>query len=96
MKLFLQTLVHTNLVSRRVEERIDAAKVNNMNSYWLVLSFHACLEGSIIVKLIIFQHLGLLRCGDTMVFYALKEKMRMDDDERVRYEAAKSLILVGK
>nr|XP_022312615.1 uncharacterized protein LOC111117711 isoform X4 [Crassostrea virginica] len=62
----VKTLVHTNLVSRRVEERIDAAK-----------------------------HLGLLRCGDTMVFYALKEKMRMDDDERVRYEAAKSLILVG-
>ncbi|XP_048763118.1 uncharacterized protein LOC125671422 isoform X3 [Ostrea edulis] len=62
----VKTLVHTNLVSKRTDERIDAAK-----------------------------HLGLLRCGDTMVFYALKEKMKMDEDERVRYEAAKSLILVG-
>lgn len=31
-----------------------------------------------------------------MVFYALKDKMKTDEDERVRYEAAKSLILVGK
>ena len=42
------------------------------------------------------QHLGLLRVGDAMVFYALKERMRNDEDQRVRYEAAKSLILVGK
>ncbi|XP_052684890.1 uncharacterized protein LOC128164871 isoform X3 [Crassostrea angulata] len=62
----VKTLVHTNLVSKRAEERVDAAK-----------------------------HLGLLRCGDTMVFYALKDKMKTDEDERVRYEAAKSLILVG-
>ena len=30
-----------------------------------------------------------------MVFYALKERLRLDDDSRVRYEAAKSLILLG-
>ena len=41
------------------------------------------------------QHLGILRCGDAMVFYALKERLRLDDDSRVRYEAAKSLILLG-
>ncbi|XP_061175162.1 uncharacterized protein LOC133184218 isoform X2 [Saccostrea echinata] len=62
----VKTLVHTNLVSKRPDERIDAAK-----------------------------HLGLLRCGDAMVFYGLKERMKMDEDDRVRYEAAKSLILVG-
>lgn len=62
-----QTLVHVHLVSRRAEERQDAAK-----------------------------HLGLLRCGDAMVFFALKERLRSDEDSRVRYEAAKSLILLGK
>ncbi|XP_060063442.1 nestin-like [Ylistrum balloti] len=41
------------------------------------------------------KHLGLLRCGDTMVFYALKDRMKADEDKRVRYEAAKSLILIG-
>ena len=41
------------------------------------------------------QHLGILRCGDAMVFFALKERLRLDDDSRVRYEAAKSLILLG-
>ncbi|KAJ8319004.1 hypothetical protein KUTeg_004095 [Tegillarca granosa] len=41
------------------------------------------------------KHLGLLRCGDAMVFYALKERMKNDEDQRVRYEAAKSLILIG-
>lgn len=41
------------------------------------------------------KHLGLLRCGDTMVFYALKDRMKGDEDKRVRYEAAKSLILIG-
>ena len=30
-----------------------------------------------------------------MVFYALKERLRLDDDSRVRYEAAKSLVLLG-
>ena len=43
----------------------------------------------------IFQHLGILRCGDAMVFYALKERQRVDEDSRVRYEAAKSLVLLG-
>ncbi|XP_033750717.1 uncharacterized protein LOC117334950 isoform X2 [Pecten maximus] len=62
----VKTLVHSNLVSERAEERMDAAK-----------------------------HLGLLRCGDTMVFYALKDRMKGDEDKRVRYEAAKSLILIG-
>lgn len=42
------------------------------------------------------QQLGILRCGDTMVFYALKNRLHNDPDDRVRYEAAKSLILIGK
>ncbi|KAL4239547.1 HEAT repeat containing 9 [Mactra antiquata] len=62
----VKTMVHVNLVSKRTEERQDAAK-----------------------------HLGLLRCGDAMVFYALKERLRVDEDSRVKYEAAKSLILLG-
>ncbi|XP_076072539.1 uncharacterized protein LOC143044417 isoform X2 [Mytilus galloprovincialis] len=41
------------------------------------------------------KHLGLLRCGDATVIYALKERMKLDEEQRVRYEAAKSLILVG-
>ncbi|KAK7507498.1 hypothetical protein BaRGS_00001433, partial [Batillaria attramentaria] len=41
------------------------------------------------------KQLGLLRCGDTMVFYALKERLHRDSDHRVRYEAAKALILIG-
>ncbi|KAK6187104.1 hypothetical protein SNE40_005199 [Patella caerulea] len=41
------------------------------------------------------KQLGLLRCGDTMVFYALKERLHRDEDMRVQYEAAKSLILIG-
>lgn len=41
------------------------------------------------------KHLGLLRCGDATVVYALKERMKSDEEQRVRYEAAKSLILVG-
>ncbi|KAL8600891.1 hypothetical protein ACOMHN_045029 [Nucella lapillus] len=62
----VKTIVHQNLNSERVEERIDAAK-----------------------------QLGLLRCGDTMVFYALKERLHRDMDQRVRYEATKALILIG-
>lgn len=61
-----QTLVHVYLVSKRAEERRDAAK-----------------------------HLGLLRCGDAMVFFALKERLRIDEDLRTKYEAAKSLVLLG-
>ncbi|XP_052764355.1 uncharacterized protein LOC128206119 isoform X3 [Mya arenaria] len=62
----VKTLVHVQLVSRRPEERRDAAK-----------------------------HLGVLRCGDAMVFFALKERVKLDEDSRTRYEAAKSLILLG-
>ncbi|XP_053391343.1 uncharacterized protein LOC123563746 isoform X3 [Mercenaria mercenaria] len=62
----VKTVVHVALVSKRAEERRDAAK-----------------------------HLGLLRCGDAMVFFALKERLRVDEDSRVKYEAAKSLILLG-
>ncbi|XP_035827330.1 uncharacterized protein LOC101845258 [Aplysia californica] len=62
----VKTIVHMNLVSERVEERIHAAK-----------------------------QLGLLRCGDTMVFYALKERLHQDSVDRVKYEAAKSLVLIG-
>ncbi|XP_052261939.1 uncharacterized protein LOC127865911 isoform X4 [Dreissena polymorpha] len=62
----VKSLVHVHLVSKRPEERQDAAK-----------------------------HLGLLRCGDAMVFFALKERLRIDDDSRTKYEAAKSLILLG-
>jgi len=58
--------VHVYLVSKKVEERRDAAK-----------------------------HLGLLRCGDGMVFFALKERLKIDGDSRTRYEATKSLILLG-
>ena len=67
ISLIFQTIVHVSLVSKKPEERRDAAK-----------------------------HLGLLRCGDAMVFYALKDRLRVDDDERTRYEAAKSLILLGR
>ncbi|XP_064618168.1 LOW QUALITY PROTEIN: uncharacterized protein LOC135482224 [Liolophura sinensis] len=62
----VKTLVHINLVSERVEERIDAAK-----------------------------HLGLLKCSDAMVFFALKERIHKDEEKRVQYEAAKSLVLIG-
>ncbi|XP_048248780.1 uncharacterized protein LOC124122889 isoform X3 [Haliotis rufescens] len=62
----VKTIVHSNLVSPRAEERRDAAK-----------------------------QLGMLRCGDTMVFYALKERLHKDEDQRVQYESAKSLILIG-
>ncbi|KAK3610757.1 hypothetical protein CHS0354_028156 [Potamilus streckersoni] len=41
------------------------------------------------------KHLGLLRCGDAMVFYALKERLKNDEEPRVCYEATKSLILLG-
>lgn len=41
------------------------------------------------------KHLGMLRCGDTLVIYALKERLKHDESDRVRYEAAKSLILLG-
>ncbi|XP_063443998.1 uncharacterized protein LOC134724732 isoform X2 [Mytilus trossulus] len=62
----VKTIVHNNLTSKRIDERVDATK-----------------------------HLGLLRCGDATVIYALKERMKLDEEQRVRYEAAKSLILVG-
>ncbi|KAH9513080.1 hypothetical protein Btru_035790 [Bulinus truncatus] len=41
------------------------------------------------------KQLGVLRCGDTMVTYALKERIKHDPEERVQYEAAKALILIG-
>lgn len=62
----VKSIVHMNLKSERVEERIDAAR-----------------------------QLGALRSGDTMVFYALKDRLQHDPVDRVKYEAAKSLILVG-
>lgn len=31
-----------------------------------------------------------------MVFYVLKDKMKIDEDERVRYEVVKFFIFVGK
>jgi len=31
-----------------------------------------------------------------MVFFALKERLKLDEDSRTRYEAAKSLILLGE
>lgn len=39
--------------------------------------------------------LGSLKCGDTMVMYALRERLRHDVSDRVQYESAKSLILLG-
>ncbi|KAK3736717.1 hypothetical protein RRG08_059247 [Elysia crispata] len=62
----VKSIVHMNLKSERVGERIDAAK-----------------------------QLGALRSGDTMVFFALKDRLHNDPVDRVKYEAAKSLILVG-
>uniref|UniRef100_A0A2C9LNZ8 HEAT repeat-containing protein 4 n=1 Tax=Biomphalaria glabrata TaxID=6526 RepID=A0A2C9LNZ8_BIOGL len=41
------------------------------------------------------RQLGALRCGDTMVTYALKERIENDTEDRVRYEAAKALVLIG-
>ncbi|ELT97382.1 hypothetical protein CAPTEDRAFT_190566 [Capitella teleta] len=41
------------------------------------------------------RHLGALQCGDTMVVYALRERLRHDDNERVIYEVTKSLITIG-
>ena len=42
------------------------------------------------------RHLGSLRVGDTMVLYALRERMKNDEEERVVYESAKSLATLGK
>ena len=42
------------------------------------------------------RNLGQLNCGDAMVLYALKERILKDDEIRVKYEAAKSLVLLGK
>lgn len=41
------------------------------------------------------RHLGALRCGDTMVTFSLKECLKHDEEERVRYEALKSLVTLG-
>ena len=41
------------------------------------------------------RHLGLLACGDSMVLYALRERLRHDEHERVVYESTKSLITLG-
>ena len=41
------------------------------------------------------RNLGALRVGDTMVLYALRERLKNDDEERVVYEAAKSLVTLG-
>ncbi|XP_074647936.1 uncharacterized protein LOC141903632 isoform X2 [Tubulanus polymorphus] len=39
--------------------------------------------------------LGKLRCPDTMVLYQLRSNLKTDPVHRVRYEAAKSLVLLG-
>ena len=41
------------------------------------------------------RNLGALRVGDTMVLYALRERLKNDDEERVVYEAGKSLVSLG-
>ncbi|CAH1794759.1 unnamed protein product [Owenia fusiformis] len=41
------------------------------------------------------RHLGALNSGDAMVMFALRERLEKDDDERVKYEATKSLCLLG-
>ena len=64
--MWLQSVVHNNLISPNPAERVDAAR-----------------------------HLGLLACGDSMVLYALRERLRHDQHERVVYEATKSLITLG-
>ena len=63
----MQSIVHNNLISPNVEERIDAAR-----------------------------HLGALRVGDTMVLYALRERLKHDDEKRVVYESAKALATIGE
>ena len=42
------------------------------------------------------RHLGSLGVCDTMVLYALRERLRNDTEKRVVYEAAKSLALLGR
>lgn len=64
--VMLQSIVHNNLISPNVEERIDAAR-----------------------------HLGALRVGDTMVLYALRERLKNETEERVVYESAKALASLG-
>jgi len=41
------------------------------------------------------RHLGMLKCGDAMVNYALKVRLQKDPETRVVYESAKSLISLG-
>ena len=62
-----QSIVHNNLVSPCVSERIDGAR-----------------------------HLGALNCCDAMVMYALKERLKHDEEIRVKYEATKSLVSLGR
>ena len=42
------------------------------------------------------KHLGALKCGDATVIYCLKERLKHDNEDRVRYEALKSLLALGK
>ena len=42
------------------------------------------------------RHLGALKCGDTMVIYALRLRLQTDPEQRVVYESMKALILLGK
>jgi hypothetical protein len=41
------------------------------------------------------KSLGLMKCGDAMVIFALRERLVHDEDQSVQYEAAKSLMLLG-
>ena len=41
------------------------------------------------------RHLGQLKCGDPMVIYALRDRAKQDDDDRVVYESTKALTQLG-
>ncbi|XP_064635806.1 uncharacterized protein LOC135492977 isoform X2 [Lineus longissimus] len=42
------------------------------------------------------KSLGLMKCGDAMVIYALRERLVHDEEQVVQYEAAKALMLLGQ
>lgn len=48
-----------------------------------------------IAALLWLQELGLLGLLDAMAVHALKERLAGDEDARVRYECARSLVLVA-
>jgi hypothetical protein len=56
---------------------------------------HSLVSPNVDERIDAARHLGALQCGDTMVIYALRDRLRHEDNERVIYEATKSLITLG-